>query len=387
MEYTRRTAQTSLFDDTPEAIYHDDPVPVTRNPGPHPTPAASPPTAPFVFKFLISYHYFQKINLDDLVARLDVPVQVFADCGGFSAKTQGVTIDIDEFIAWCHKWSHHLTSIANLDVIGDAAATALNQPIMEAGGVDALPVFHVWEDPRYLEAYCEQYPYVCLGGMVGYTSDVRKWMDDCFVIGAKYDTVFHGFGQTSPDYLMEFPFYSADSTAWSKGYRFGVMDLWDAEHNRFVDCQLFSSDVPKYADLIRDHGIDPIRFTTKPDPEHPTEYDYHSRYALGVAVVAWTRFANYLKATKDPVHLREPHLYLAAKEPDVKKAAAMIPQVGPHLYLAGLDTDPRRTSEAITEVIRPTLAVPGPHLYLVDAAPSNLVEATTHARNYLKDGQ
>lgn len=379
-------AQPSLFDDHEAEVQNfPDPFPVHRaTPVPTVPHGPTPPDVGFVFKFLISYHYFRNIDLDKLVADVGVPCQIFADCGAFSAKTQGVDIDIKEYAQWCDKWSHLLAACSNLDVIGDggsgAEQTARNQATLEALGVNPLPVFHVWEDERYLHQYCEQYPYLALGGMVGYSTDVRRWLARCFEIAAKYGTVFHGFGQTSPDLLWEFPWYSADSTAWSKGYRFGTMDLWDPTTESFVDCQLFTDDVKTHADLIRSHGGDPIRFTTRPDPDNPNpDTDYHSRYALGVALVAWTRFARCLRAKKTPVPLRDAtglDLYLAAKEPDVKKAGQMLPTVGPHLYMAGIDYPLTERTLHGVNLAATNLDTSGPHLYLVDAAPTNLKTAT-----------
>ena len=118
-------------------------------------------------------------------------VQLFLDSGAFSAWTQGVEIDIQEYIEFIKKHKDIIEVYANLDIIsrGDTSAakkeaaqkTLKNQIIMEKAGLAPLPVFHVGEPLKYLKYYMSNYEYIALGGMVGkQKSTLSPWLDNCF---------------------------------------------------------------------------------------------------------------------------------------------------------------------------------------------------------------
>lgn len=147
-------------------------------------------------------------------------VKIFLDSGAFSASTQGITIDVQEYIGFIKKYENKLEVYANLDVIGDAEKSWQNQEKMEKAGLSPLPVYHVEDDLKYLYK-CLDYPYFCLGGMArGYTTGERtKFLDMCFkIICDTLDNLprskLHGFGMTSFDLMLRYPWYSVDSTSW-----------------------------------------------------------------------------------------------------------------------------------------------------------------------------
>ncbi len=157
-------------------------------------------------------------------------VCLFLDSGAYSAFTQGIEIDIYEYIDFIKKYEDILEVYANLDVIAKgkteadkkqaAEKTLENQKIMEASGLSPLPTFHYGEPFEYLKYYTENYDYVALGGMVGTPSNkLILWLNVCF---EKYicdkkglpKVKIHGFGLTSLKLMMRYPWYSVDSTSW-----------------------------------------------------------------------------------------------------------------------------------------------------------------------------
>ena len=153
-------------------------------------------------------------------------IKLFLDSGAFSAKTQQVEINIQEYIAFIKKHEHLLEVYANLDVIGSAEGTWENQKIMEAAGLNPLPVFHYGEDMKWLQRYLKKgYPYIALGGMVK-TPRLIQWLDgvwDNFLTDDSGMPVckVHGFGLTSLTLMMRYPWYSVDSTSWVVTGRMG----------------------------------------------------------------------------------------------------------------------------------------------------------------------
>lgn len=160
-------------------------------------------------------------------------VDLFLDSGAFSAMTQGVKIDIYEYIDFIKEHEDVLEVYANLDVIGSVEGTWKNQMIMEEAGLKPLPVFHYGEDEKWLQRYLRAgYEYIALGGMVK-TPNLIMWLDN---IWHKYLTddsgmpiiKVHGFGLTSLSLMLRYPWYSVDSTSWVVTGRLGgiYMPFW-----------------------------------------------------------------------------------------------------------------------------------------------------------------
>jgi hypothetical protein len=153
-------------------------------------------------------------------------LNIFLDSGAFSAKSQGVPIDIYEYISFIESHKELLSVYANLDVIGDPIASKKNLRIMQKAGLNPLPVFHFGENPdKYLKPLIEKYDYICIGGMVK-SGDLVTFLDRCF---SKYicdedgfpKIKVHGFGLTSVKMMLRYPWYSVDSTSWILTGRMG----------------------------------------------------------------------------------------------------------------------------------------------------------------------
>lgn len=167
-------------------------------------------------------------------------IKIFLDSGAFSAYSQGIKINIEEYISFIKIHKKHLAHYANLDVIGDPDATLKNQKTMESAGLNPIPCFHYGEPLKYLFYYLKQYDYIALGGMVPIsTRDLRRWLDKIFCnyicdkLGIPKVKV-HGFGLTSFSLMKRYPWYSVDSTSWVLTGRMGSVyvpkwknGIWD----------------------------------------------------------------------------------------------------------------------------------------------------------------
>ena len=157
------------------------------------------------------------------------PVELFIDSGAFSAFTQGVAINLDEYIAFIKQYKDIITVYANLDVIGDAEGTLANQKRMEKAGLNPLPCFHYGEPIEFLKYYLGKYKYIALGGMVPIsTKDLGTWLDNLFANyicdkDGKPRVQVHGFGLTSLKLMLRYPWYSVDSTSWVVTGRMGAI--------------------------------------------------------------------------------------------------------------------------------------------------------------------
>lgn len=187
-----------------------------------------PPEDPLYKRFPHYYldSYFKKGK--GLEKMLETKVDLFLDSGAFSAWSKGVSINIDEYIAFIKKYKDQIKTYAVLDDINSAEQTAKNQKYMESKGLKPLPCFHYNEREEILKWYIDKgYEYMALGGMVPIsTPNLMIWLDH---IWDKYLTnddgtariKVHGFGMTSLDLLKRYPWYSVDSTSWVMTGRFG----------------------------------------------------------------------------------------------------------------------------------------------------------------------
>lgn len=216
-------------------------------------------------RILLSYHYYKDTDLDALFAKYftEPYPEVFLDSGAFSADTQGVSIDIQDYIAYIKRYRHLITTYSNLDVIRNPEGTWRNQQVMEDEGLAPLPVFHGGTDWSWLEHYIERYPYIALGGLVGKIQSARGWLVRCFQM-AKGRAVFHGFGVTAWQVLKDLPWYSVDSSSWGQGFRYGQVPVFDERKGAFVKIQLGDrKGWGRHSTLVRSLGFDPMDFADR----------------------------------------------------------------------------------------------------------------------------
>lgn len=221
---------------------------------------------PDSLKLLLSYHYFKKHNLVELMRKYfgDTPPRLFVDSGAFSAMTCGIDVDLQSYIKWLKDNESVITIYANLDTVGDAQKTYDTQKEMERAGLKPLPVFHTGEPMEWLQRYIDEgYTYICLGGMVPYASDRKKlikWIGMCFDLVEKSgkDVKFHAFGMTNFEFMKAYPWASVDSSTWSTSFRFGQVHLFDDKLGRFHAVKFRDLKKSyKYAAIVRSYGFSP----------------------------------------------------------------------------------------------------------------------------------
>jgi len=257
-------------------------------------------------KVLISYHYFKNTDLDAMVANMRTKPMIFADCGAFSAHTQGVEINIKDYAAWLKRWSHLITVGVNLDVIRDAKATHKNQLLMERMGAEVIPVFHTGTDMAVLDKLCKTYPYIALGGMVGAEAQpTMRWAAECMNRTKEHGTAFHGFGQTKKAIIESLPWYSVDSSSWGSGHRYGNVPVWTGRGFTTVKIGNKGS-VYKQATHIRRLGVNPAHLADRGL--------YHQRFAIRVASASWRKWEELLRTRHGRIPCKQRtdglHMYL-----------------------------------------------------------------------------
>lgn len=154
---------------------------------------------------------------------------LFLDSGAYSAWTSKTELKVEEYIEFIKEHEDAIAVYANLDVIGSAEGTWKNQKIMEAAGLDPLPVYHAGEEIKFLKMAME-YPYFAVGGMAKTSSESLQYqVDEIFShVCPKSNDYYplnkvHGFGCTKPSFVVTYPWYSVDSSSWVKYGLFGIV--------------------------------------------------------------------------------------------------------------------------------------------------------------------
>ena len=184
--------------------------------------------------------YFKKDKGLDRMIGTHRNISLFLDSGAYSAFTQNIEIDIDEYIQYIKDNKDCISQYAVLDVIGDAQGTLENQLYMEERGLSPIPCFHYGDDEMYLREYLKKNNYIALGGMVKRPKNqLEYWLDE---IWGKYLTNadgtaklrIHGFGMTSVSLMKRYPWYSVDSTSWVLTGRFGAVFCDVGDYNKIA---------------------------------------------------------------------------------------------------------------------------------------------------------
>lgn len=173
-------------------------------------------------------------------------VELMLDSGAFSAWSRGIEIPLQEYADFILKHPKAFDIVVGLDVIPGKvgvsavpdsereraavagwenwkALTALLKPI----GVIPMHVFHQGENIKWLRRLMDEAEYFGVSPQNGIPEKQRwLWLDQ--IMPTLCDTKgrplrkFHGFGVTSLETMLRYPWYSVDSTSWVMTGRFGA---------------------------------------------------------------------------------------------------------------------------------------------------------------------
>lgn len=150
------------------------------------------------------------------------------DSGAYTAYTQGVKINLDDYMEFLLKYGKYFAGgQINLDAIGDGKTSYLNWRKLRQKGIDVIPVYHLGTDEKWLEKYIKNTDYIAIGAianlntkarMLGLTHIWKKYLLDG---NGQPKVKVHGLGLTSLQIVLVFPWYSVDSAQAIKAAAYG----------------------------------------------------------------------------------------------------------------------------------------------------------------------
>lgn len=137
-----------------------------------------------------------------------------------------------EYMIWLKKFAKYIDVAVELDIdalIGYPRVLHIRK-MLESSGVKIAPVWHTSLGDKEWSVMCDTYDYIGIG-----LGDVQK-SQSILSIGFFADKMkeavakkvkVHAFGMIKPNYIMNLPFYSVDSSSWSMGARYGCLCGFD----------------------------------------------------------------------------------------------------------------------------------------------------------------
>jgi hypothetical protein len=148
---------------------------------------------------------------------------------------------LDAYARFVKRYRLGIDLYANVDVIPDRKLRAIgrvgraaelswrNQKYLERKhGLRPVPVVHLGTELKWLKRYMDEgYDLIGLGGVIGIDDhSSTKWLDRCFHFACPPSKCLpvqklHGFGITGYDDLVRYPWWSVDSSSWTKVGAYG----------------------------------------------------------------------------------------------------------------------------------------------------------------------
>ena len=193
---------------------------------------------------LLSQVYLNQTKDLETLAKATNIKSLIIDSGAFTAWTSGKQVDFEAYIRLCKHIQHLMPyecHFVNLDVIPgrfgvkptaeERKQSALlgwkNFERMSAEGLSTIHVFHMYEDFSILKQLKKESDYIGISPANDASMKARiSWLKDVFRV-IQADVKTHAFGFTSFSALSQFPFFSADSSSWCSGCRFGTTQIFD----------------------------------------------------------------------------------------------------------------------------------------------------------------
>lgn len=149
-------------------------------------------------RLLLSFFYFKNVPLDQFIAAIGYMPEIILDSGAYSAWTQGKDVALTAYIRYILMNRRYVKHIISLDVIGDPTIGFIYWKALKAKGIDAVPVYHIQDDVKWLDKYVtEGAPYIGLGGaaQIRDKAQVKQWAKEC--LDRHPDRRFHLLGASS----------------------------------------------------------------------------------------------------------------------------------------------------------------------------------------------
>ncbi len=136
---------------------------------------------------------------------------------------------VKAYIAFCKDQAHQWDFYIGFDYVRDARKVYAMQKYLERQWLRPVPVFHGDSGVEWLQRYIDD-GHRLIG--IGAARRGRKgYLDAVFDLAAKHNVKMHGFARTSVQDILNYPWFSVDSTTWIKASAYGKVIIPIPEEN------------------------------------------------------------------------------------------------------------------------------------------------------------
>jgi hypothetical protein len=200
-----------------------------------------------VKKVLMSYYYIidKGVPFDEV---LDMFPLVVLDSGAFTmfSKAQDNHEKINhvkylsDYLNFASKYIGRLFWVANYDVnllVGDKQVYDWNKEFeqLEKEGQRVCYVTHDYSLPyKNLYEYFDRYNFIGASGGINSKTDTG-YFEQVYNLSSRYRKLVHGFAMTNFVSFDKFPLFSADSTTYFSGGKYGITYVWNGSFFETID--------------------------------------------------------------------------------------------------------------------------------------------------------
>jgi len=203
---------------------------------------------------LVAYPYMDKRTIELLSANKD-RVRFLLDSGAFTAWKAGKEIKLDDYCKFIESLPFAPWRYFTLDKIGDPEGSMENYQTMLSRGFNPVPIFTRGESIEALDEYYKTSDVVGIGGLVG-TDKNRGFVNG--VMKHVGNRKAHWLGFTRPDYIKHYRPFMCDSSNYSRGSRFGIVDLYygNGDIKPITRADAHKKITPEIARKYKNYGFD-----------------------------------------------------------------------------------------------------------------------------------
>lgn len=173
---------------------------------------------------------------------------ILIDSGAFSVFSRGMKLDLDLYSDFIEKVkavkTPHEIYFINVDIIPQAKGTTPTKDEIERAceqglenyiklkqrGHNTLHTFHQFDNFKYLDIIreeCDTENYICISPANDQSLESRYYWLQEVTRQVKTTTRTHCLGLTAVNVLEDLPVFSADSSTWRAGARYGMVFDWE----------------------------------------------------------------------------------------------------------------------------------------------------------------
>ncbi len=223
---------------------------------------------------LLSYYYIRRRGKDEIEARLkkNRGMKILIDSGAFTffndPKYSTKSVEwwekyVENYVDFIRTHREHIFACVELDIdslVGKEKVDEWREKYfhaLEKEGINVIYLYHLDKSLEDFDQLCKKHPYVGfsyieLKSTLTDQAEVDFVINNLFNIAKKNKSAIHGFAVTGNKMLLNYPFFSADSTSYLSGAQFGTVTYFEGGKLKHLDKEVWKT---QYIEKLKALGL------------------------------------------------------------------------------------------------------------------------------------